>query len=137
MTNKDKAQKEINIVHQNAIWRETIKKEAEGEALHTNYSINPHRLGKMNSVTEKPGAVRIEGLQDDPEFLDIIDRAAMEPHKKYLAPLTEAQEIGWFHEQLIESDSSDTRQRKPRTNSEITTYMDAAWRLKEQTENLQ
>lgn len=144
MTSKnEKSLKEVNIVHQNAIWRETIKKEAEGEALHIEFSINPHRLGKMHSVTDKPGT-RIEkttqnekGEEEDPEFLHIIDKAAMEPHKKYEMPMTEAQEIGWFHEPLIQTDSSDTRQRKPRQNSEITKYMDAAWRLKEQTENLQ
>ncbi len=36
----------------------------------------------------------------------------------------------------IASDRSDRRLNFPRQNSEITKYMDAAWRLKEQTQNL-
>jgi len=37
----------------------------------------------------------------------------------------------------VEQNREDRRLHFPRTNSEITKYMDAAWRLKEQTENLQ
>lgn len=36
----------------------------------------------------------------------------------------------------IASDRTDKRLNFPRQNSEITKYMDAAWRLKEQTQNL-
>lgn len=36
----------------------------------------------------------------------------------------------------IASDRSDRRLNFHRQNSEITKYMDAAWRLKEQTQNL-
>ena len=142
-SNKNKkTEKEVNIVHQNAIWRETIKKEETDRSLHSEFSINPHRLGKMHSVTDKPNRRldREETMKfsvEDPAFLKLIDHAAMEPHKKYSMPMTEAQEYGWFHQPLIDVDSSDNRLRKPRKNSEITKYMDEAWRLKEQTENLQ
>merc|ERR1712138_344423 len=137
---KKESTKEINIVHQNAIWRETIKKENNQKLLHTEFSVNPHRLRKMHSITEKPNKVSDSAQKKDdidPEFLKVIDSAAMEPYKKYPMPTTEAQEYGWFHDALIETDSSDNRLRQPRQNSEITKYMDAAWRLKEQTENLQ
>ena len=161
MPNKEPASgtKEINIVHQNAIWRETIKKENNQKLLHTKFSINPHRLRKMHSITEKPNKsesqqhqqaltnVEKGGKEDakaimavmaeDPEFLKVIDTAAMEPYKKFPYPMTEAQEYGWHHQPLIDCDPTDNRARKPRQNSEITKYMDAAWRLKEQTENLQ
>ena len=142
MSKKETNVKEINIVHQNAIWRETIKKENNQKLLHTEFSVNPHRLRKMHSITEKPNKVQevkdnSESKKIDPEFLKVIDNAAMEPFKKFTMPMTEAQEYGWFHEDLIERDSMDNRLRKPRQNSEITKYMDAAWRLKEQTENLQ
>lgn len=136
--------KEINIVHQNAIWRETIKKENNQKLLHTKFSINPHRLRKMHSITEKPNKSertktneQEEEQAEDPEFLKVIDSAAMEPYKKFAYPMTEAQEYGWYHKPLIDCDPTDNRARKPRQNSEITKYMDAAWRLKEQTENLQ
>lgn len=77
---------------------------------------------------------------------------------KYIHPQTEAQEYGWMHKPLVttyarfvcivlyitlRADSQvqhsreDRRLNFPRQNSEITKYMDAAWRLKEQTENLQ
>ena len=38
---KDK--KEINIVDQNAIWRETIRKENRCQKLYTQYHINPYK----------------------------------------------------------------------------------------------
>merc|ERR1712188_69988 len=127
---KKESTKEINIVHQNAIWRETIKKENNQKLLHTEFSVNPHRLRKMHSITEKPNKVQEQQKQNqdldkiDPEFLKVIDNAAMEPFKKFSMPMTEAQEYGWFHEDLIERDSMDNRLRKPRQNSEITKYMD-------------
>lgn len=40
------------------------------------------------------------------------------------------------HHFQIVPDRSDRRLNHPRQNSEITKYMDAAWRLKEQTQNL-
>jgi hypothetical protein len=40
-----------NIVHQNAIWRETIRKEARSQKLYTAYHINPHK--KIHNLTGK------------------------------------------------------------------------------------
>ncbi|XP_066298424.1 cilia- and flagella-associated protein 144-like [Branchiostoma lanceolatum] len=126
----------INIVHQHAILCETIKKETLNQKLYTNYSINPFR--KLYTLTGKPNSTHDSADGDeDPQFLKIIRRAHKEPEKKFIFPQTEAQEIGWIHKPLIKQDREDRRLHFPRQNSEITKYMDAAWRLKEQTENLQ
>lgn len=41
------------------------------------------------------------------------------------------------HFEQLPQDRSDRRLMHPRKNTEITKYMDAAWRQKEQQENLQ
>ena len=47
MAQAQKQEKEpINIVHQNAILCETIKKENQSQKLYTNYSINPFKKSK-------------------------------------------------------------------------------------------
>ena len=96
------------------------------------------------------------------QFLEVYKRAQDIPQRKYECPQTEAQEIGWDTKPLVRLNHeihcwslckhricehththtqidplrNDTRLHHPRTNSEITKYMDAAWRQKEQ-ENLQ
>lgn len=132
-----KGEKEpANIVHQNAILCETIKKENKSQKLYTNYSINPFK--KMYTLTGKPNSVHdsADGEEDD-NFLRIIKRAYQEPVNKYEFPQTESQEIGWDYKPLLPEDREDKRLHFPRQNSEITKYMDAAWRQKEQQENLQ
>merc|ERR1712071_367795 len=125
MSNKPEKEAK-NEVHQNAIWRETIKKELKNATLtlNTTFSVNPYH--KMHTITEKPNDGRTNDVN-----------AEKEPYKKYDFPMTEAQEVGWFHKPLVETDRHDSRLNFPRHNSEITKYMNAAWRLKEQTENLQ
>ena len=39
----EKKAKEVNIVDQNAIWRETIRKETRCQKLYTEYHINPYK----------------------------------------------------------------------------------------------
>ena len=39
----EKKGKEINIVDQNAIWRETIRKETRCQKLYEKYHINPYK----------------------------------------------------------------------------------------------
>lgn len=132
-----KGEKEpANIVHQNAILCETIKKENKSQKLYTNYSINPFK--KMYTLTGKPNSVHdsADGEEDD-NFLRIIKRSYQEPVNKYEFPQTESQEIGWDYKPLLPEDREDKRLHFPRQNSEITKYMDAAWRQKEQQENLQ
>ena len=49
MAAAQKQQKEkepVNIVHQNAIFRETIHKEQRHQKLYTNYGVNPYKKSK-------------------------------------------------------------------------------------------
>merc|ERR1712159_284452 len=128
---------EKNEVHQNAIWRETIRKENMGEKLHSKYAFNPYNLNKMQSVSDKPNTkLSKDNITEDKDVLVEMEKMSTDPNNKYKFTKTEAMEYGWF-DMNYEYDNSDDRLRKPRQNSEITKYMDAAWRLKEQTENLQ
>ncbi|XP_043941308.1 protein FAM183A isoform X2 [Protopterus annectens] len=111
----DRVKEPLDFVHQNAILCETISKELRCQKLCTTFSVNPFR--KTN-------------------FLNIIHHAALEPTKKYTMPQTESQEIGWITTPLVTPDRTDIRLHNPRRHTEITKYMDAAWRLKEQTENM-
>ncbi|XP_012683841.1 protein FAM183A [Clupea harengus] len=132
---KAKEKDPIDIVHQNAIHVETILKEHRCQKLYKNFSINPYK--KLHVLTDKPMAKNTqEEVEEDPAFIKIIHGARLQPTKKYTHPLTESQEIGWISSPLIASDRSDRRLNFHRQNSEITKYMDAAWRLKEQTQNL-
>ncbi|XP_016335956.1 protein FAM183B [Sinocyclocheilus anshuiensis] len=125
----------VDIVHQNAIHVETIMKELRHQKLYTEFNINPFK--KLHILTDKPVSnITYRKEEEDPVFVQAIRRAHLEPTKKYSHPQTEAQEIGWISSPLIASDRSDRRLNFPRQNSEITKYMDAAWRLKEQTQNL-
>ncbi|XP_015210907.2 cilia- and flagella-associated protein 144 [Lepisosteus oculatus] len=132
---KEKEKEPVDIVHQNAILCETIMKEQRSQKLYTQFSINPFK--KLHVLPGKPMPRHAnEDGKEDPNFLKIIHGARLEPTKKYTHPQTESQEIGWISTPLIVSDRSDRRISFPRQNSEITKYMDAAWRLKEQTQNL-
>uniref|UniRef100_A0A8C7KF81 Cilia and flagella associated protein 144 n=1 Tax=Oncorhynchus kisutch TaxID=8019 RepID=A0A8C7KF81_ONCKI len=112
-----------DIVNQNAIHIETIKKENRSQKVYTLFNV-------WTNVNEE------EFHDEPPLFLMAIHRACLEPTKKYTHPQTESQEIGWISRPLMVSDRSDRRLNWSRQNSEITKYMDAAWRLKEQTQNL-
>ncbi|KAK3592145.1 hypothetical protein CHS0354_019435 [Potamilus streckersoni] len=131
-----KAEKEpLNFVHKNAILCETIMKEQRHQKLYTNYSVNPFK--KLHILAGKPNSSHdTEEGEEDAHFLKVISRANQEPVKKYTYPQTEAQEVGWITRPLIDTDRTDRRLSFPRKNTPITKYMDEAWRLKEQTENL-
>lgn len=125
----------LNFVHQNAILCETIHKEQRTQKLYTNYSVNPFK--KIHVITGKPNSKHdTEEGEEDEHFKKVISRAHLEPVKKYTYPQTEAQEVGWITRPLIDIDRSDKRLHHFRQNTAITKYMDAAWRIKEQTENL-
>ncbi|XP_064385742.1 cilia- and flagella-associated protein 144-like [Halichondria panicea] len=132
-TKQEKEQ--VNVVHQNAIFRETIHKEQREQKLYTSYGVNPYKkdyvlAGKPNSQYDSA-----EGTEDQ-QYLQVYRRAQDIPQRKFDFPQTEAQEIGWDTKPLINPLRNDTRLNNPRRNSEITKYMDTAWRQKEQ-ENLQ
>lgn len=132
---KQKEKEPANFVHQNATLCETILKEQRHQKLYTNYSVNPFK--KIHTITGKPNSLHdTEEGEEDKHFTAVIKRAHQEPGKKYIYPQTEAQEVGWITRPLIDSDRGDRRLHYPRQNSQITKYMDEAWRLKEQTQNL-
>eukprot|EP00794_Sanderia_malayensis_P007818 gene7818-8665_t len=101
----------LNYVHQNDILLYTL-------------------TGKPNSAHDSA-----DGEEDD-AFLKVIKRAHETPVEKFAFPQTEAQEIGWMNQPLIKNQRKDPRLHHPRSHSEITTFMDAYWRQKEQSENL-
>eukprot|EP00057_Strongylocentrotus_purpuratus_P000633 XP_001179976.3 PREDICTED: uncharacterized protein LOC752722 [Strongylocentrotus purpuratus] len=90
------------------------------------------------TLTGKPNSLHdsADGEEDD-NFLRIIKRSTQEPGKKFEFPQTEAQEVGWYYKPLLPQDRGDKRIHYPRQNTEITKYMDEAWKQKEQQENLQ
>ncbi|CAI7993860.1 Protein FAM183A [Geodia barretti] len=100
-----------NIVHRNAIFCETIHKEQRDQKLYTSYGVNPYKKT---------------------EFLQTYREAQGAPRSRYSYPQTEAQEIGWDTKPLVEQPRNDRRLHHPHVMSEITKYMDAAWRQKEQ-----
>ncbi|XP_056388992.1 cilia- and flagella-associated protein 144 [Hyla sarda] len=120
----------------NAIHRETIRKENRTQRLITEFSINPNH--RMHAVTGKPMAWHENQNETaDENFLTIIHHAALEPTKKYSEPQTTNQEIGWITRPLISMDRTDGRLHHHRQKTEITAYMESAWKLKEQSVNLQ
>merc|ERR1712136_382607 len=124
-----------NGVQQTAILCETIKKEQKNQKLYTNYSINPFK--KMYTLSGKPNSTHdsADGEEDD-DFLNVIKAANQTPVEKFEFPQTEAQEIGWSTDPLINHSREDRRLHHPKKHSEITKFMDAYWRQKEQSENL-
>jgi len=127
----EKKAKEVNIVDQNAIWRETIHKENRCQKLYTEYHINPYK--KTDQLTGKPNSHHdtAEG-EEDKDFLHIIHKVRVEPRKKYSEPITESQECGWYSQPLLTDNWKDRRLRFAMINTEITKFKDAEWKMKEQ-----
>ncbi|EDV23323.1 Protein FAM183A [Trichoplax sp. H2] len=115
----------LNFVHQNDILCETIKKEQRQQRIYTTFNVNPYN--KLYTLTSKVN--ENEDFNDsntDSNFLEKVKHSHDTPSHKYMEPQTEAQEIGWYTEPLIHS--KDKRIHHPRQNTEITRYMDIAWR---------
>uniref|UniRef100_A0A672MWB9 Family with sequence similarity 183 member A n=1 Tax=Sinocyclocheilus grahami TaxID=75366 RepID=A0A672MWB9_SINGR len=111
----------VDIVHQNVIHVETIMKELRHQKLYTEFNINP--VVHFFILTDKPMSnITYRKEEEDRNTIYYI----IQP----LNPFTQTVNT-------IVSDRSDRRLHFPWHNSEITKYMDAAWRLKEQTQNLE
>ncbi|XP_062437739.1 cilia- and flagella-associated protein 144 [Rhea pennata] len=125
-----------DAVRQNQIFCERVRRELQCQRLHTEFGVNP--LRPVHMITRKPMSWH-DNIEEpaDAKFLNLIHHAALEPTKKYSEPQTESQEIGWNTTPLIHVDRTDCRLHFPRRSTEITRYMAAFWRLKEQCENLQ
>ena len=98
-----------NVVHQNAIWRETVNKEQHNQKLYTEFNYNPYKkpitvAGKPN---ETPSKTQEKG---DEVFLDVYKKSQQTPNEKFEHPMTEAQEIGWYHSMRMDKDArADSR----------------------------
>lgn len=126
---ESKNREPVDMIQQNALHLETVKKEQRTQKLYTEFHINPAK--KLHILTDKPNIIPRKE-EEDPAVLQAIQTARLEPVKKYSHPLTEAQEIGWISTPLLASDRSDRRLHFPRQNADITKYMEAVWRSKKQ-----
>nr|XP_033814412.1 protein FAM183B-like [Geotrypetes seraphini] len=125
-----------NEVHEVAIFREMVRKEQRYQKLLTEYAFNPFH--QVHAVTGKPMSWHDNLEQEvNPTYLSMIHKVTLEPTKKYTEPQTSAQEIGWITTPLINLDRTDRRFNFPHYKTDITTYMEEAWRQKEQSTNLQ
>ncbi|EGD75421.1 hypothetical protein PTSG_06497 [Salpingoeca rosetta] len=120
-----------NVVHQNAIMVETIKKEHRNQKLFTNYTVNPH--GKPLCLADKPNrTVPAEfSEQTQSSLLTTLQKGKQTPKQKYSMPMTSSQEYGWD----IEDDDMKkppTVLHRPKETTELTRFMSEFWKQKEQ-----
>jgi len=75
----------------------------------------------VHFVTGKPNSFYdAEEGDEDPQFQSVINRANAVPTRKFTEPQTEAQEIGWMSQPLINNDRTDPRLFFPQSVSTIT-----------------
>ncbi|XP_057696090.1 protein FAM183A [Corythoichthys intestinalis] len=121
------ATKEKDLVHQNAIQVEMIRKEQRQQRLHTEFSINPHR--KLHILPDKPMCRKPqEVIPENSDFIEAFHKARQEPTKKYPMPMTESQEIGWVSTALIQTNRNDNRLNFFRHSSDITKHQESILR---------
>ncbi|XP_028259128.1 cilia- and flagella-associated protein 144 [Parambassis ranga] len=119
--------KTLDLVHQNEIHIETVKKEQRLQKLHTEFSINPYR--KLHILPDKPMSRKpTEAVVENSEFIKAFHKAREIPTEKYEAPLTESQEIGWVSAPLISSDRQDLRFNFYRVSTDVTKHSEYAQR---------
>ncbi|CAJ1061072.1 protein FAM183A [Xyrichtys novacula] len=116
----EKKKETPNMVHENTIFIETVKKELRHLKLQTEVSFNPYR--KVHLLPDKPMARKQpEILVDTTEYIEAYRRIHQEPSKKYPEPLTESQKIGWWASQLTPQKRSD-RLYFPRVCTDVTRH---------------
>jgi hypothetical protein len=112
---------------------ESITKERKAQKVFTNYTINPNTL---LTVTGKPNIAEPElvgatgGPSSADQLIETLHNAKQPPTAKYDYPMTEAQEIGWDASHYVRNKTSVKNAYRQQT--EITNYMDAAWKAKSQ-----
>ncbi|KAM3876195.1 cilia- and flagella-associated protein 144 [Diretmus argenteus] len=118
----------VDLVHQDAIHVETIRKEQSNQKLHTQFSISPYK--KLHVIADKPMSNNTQDVvEEDPAFTKAFHMARLEPTKKYNHPQTESQEIGWISTPVLVSDRSDRRLHFYRQSSDVTKFMETASRI--------
>ncbi|XP_026179580.1 cilia- and flagella-associated protein 144 [Mastacembelus armatus] len=116
-----------DLVHQNAIHVETIRKEERHQKLHTEFNINPHR--KLHVLPDKPMCRKpTEVVAENSDFIKTFHDARQEPTKKYTMPLTESQEIGWVSAPLIPANRNDERFNFFRSSTDVTKHRESVLR---------
>ncbi|XP_040896809.1 protein FAM183A [Toxotes jaculatrix] len=121
------ANEKRDLVHQNAIHVETIRKEQRHQKLHTEFSINPHR--KLHILPDKPMSRKpTEAIAENSDFIKAFHKARQEPTKKYTMPLTESQEIGWVSAPLIPLNRNDKRLSFYRLSTDVTKHKESTLR---------
>eukprot|EP00048_Salpingoeca_helianthica_P014588 m.222448 g.222448 ORF g.222448 m.222448 type:complete len:205 (-) comp16031_c0_seq1:416-1030(-) len=110
-----------NAVHQNAILVETVRKEERHQKLFESYS-------PQKNVMCVTGKVNVAGDVGGPDLEATTPKKAEKPRPPI--PQTSAQEYGWYNSQASGDTASEFH--KGRHQTEITNYMDAFWRQKEQ-----
>ncbi|XP_059197049.1 protein FAM183A [Centropristis striata] len=117
----------FDVVHQNAIHVETIRKEQRYQKLHTEFSINPHR--KPHVLPDKPMSRKpSEVIVENSDFMEAFHKARREPTKKYAMPQTESQELGWVSAPLIPTNPYDRRFNFHRFSTDVTIHKELALR---------
>eukprot|EP00730_Choanoeca_flexa_P000838 TRINITY_DN10357_c0_g1_i4.p1 TRINITY_DN10357_c0_g1~~TRINITY_DN10357_c0_g1_i4.p1 ORF type:complete len:145 (+),score=16.72 TRINITY_DN10357_c0_g1_i4:127-561(+) len=130
MADVKSAREPVNLVHQEAIHAETVKKETRNQRMFTEYTVNPHRKAAL--LAGKPN-VASTGTTTTPSkaMLSTIKQGTRVPKAKYSFPQTTSQEYGWD----IESDDlkpDSELLHRPRGTTEITRFMASYWKQKEQ-----
>eukprot|EP00741_Cyanophora_paradoxa_P004526 tig00000808_g4395.t1 len=114
----------VDVVSQNFIWREHIKKEMKLTKLNPHFRVNPH---SMHTVTDKPAIVQRENpvphtpTEIDAIMMRTIERSMKVPKEKYSVPQTTAQTVGWDHVPLVPP-SCPERFRRPKDSCYETAY---------------
>ncbi|KAM7013171.1 cilia- and flagella-associated protein 144 [Tautogolabrus adspersus] len=129
----EKEKEKPNVVHQDSIHVETIRKELRCQKLQTEFIFNPYKT--VHVLPDKPLARKPpEVIVDTTEYIDAIRRARMEPTKKYPMPQTESQEIGWWAAPLIPPNRDDRRLHFHRASSDVTRHKESALMFSKKTE---
>jgi len=118
----------LNVVHQNAIFVETVKKENKNTNLFTEFTVNPYT--KFHTLANKPNSKEMLGAEDE-TFHRVRQRFDQVPQEKFPFPQTEAQEVGWDNKPLVDGLRSDPRINHQRVICPMTKFMETAWRIKE------
>ncbi|XP_072295530.1 cilia- and flagella-associated protein 144 [Eucyclogobius newberryi] len=123
----DKSGKEKDLVKENAIHFETLKKERKQQRLITEFSFNP--LKKLHVLPDKPMSRKPpELVTENSDFIQAFHKAREEPTKKYSRPQTESHKIGWVSTPLTVEDRSDQRFNFNRMSTDVTKYKETALR---------
>ncbi|XP_074523573.1 cilia- and flagella-associated protein 144 [Halichoeres trimaculatus] len=128
----EKVKEKPNMVQQDALFIETVRKEQRLQSLHTEFNFNPRR--KLHVLPDKPMSRKPpEVIMQSTEYIEAYRKAQEEPRKKYLTPQTESQETGWWSTPLIQTNRNDRRLHFQRVNSDVTKHKELLLRSAAQT----